>query len=121
MDEYHRRSAAVAGDPVGQSRAIERRRVQRAIEDAHGSRRRRGRGFLGTGRSAAGDNQQPAQNDSHVYRMRRPASKRHYLISQAAAAATFCSTRHRPTPSPSAATLCFASLGERRRALPSSS
>ena len=77
VHEHDRWGTAVAGKPVRQARAIERHRMQRAIEHPHGWTSRRGCRFLGSRSSTARDDQHAAQQDSHIYRMARRVSKRH--------------------------------------------
>src|SRR6266487_940287 len=124
MDEDDRRRAAITRESIGEARAVEVERVEGALEGSHGwtrRRRTRGRRVLRARLPTAGDDEQAAQRDSHVYRMAIEKPKRHQPTSHAAAAATFCSARHRATLSPSAVTLCLAALGRTRSAFPSSS
>src|SRR6266496_6645374 len=125
MDEDDRRRAAITRESIREARAVEVERVEGALERPQRwtalRRRTRGRRVLRARLPTAGDDEQAAQRDSHVYRMAIEKPKRHQATSHAAAAATFCSARHRATLSPSAVTLCLAALGRTRSAFPSSS
>src|SRR6267154_1371527 len=125
MDEDDRRRSAVTRESIGEVRAVEVERVEGALERPQRwtarRRRTRGRCVLRARLPTAGDDEQAAQRDSHVYTMAMEKPKRHQPTSHAAAAATFCSARQRATLCPSAVTLCLAALGRTRSAFPKSS
>src|SRR5216110_4043254 len=125
MNEDDRRRSAITRESIGEARAVEVERVERALERPQRwtarPRRTRGRRVLRARLSTTSDDEETAQRDSHVYRMAIEKPKRHQATSHAAAAATFCSARQRATLSPSAETLCLAALGRTRSAFPKSS